>query len=185
MPVQQGNFFVDQATVTKNKSTVRLLGSFTDCEWKLDDIACLVFGGGVQLLMPRDTDLNGLALIVDTKRLLLSELPYLQDDGYILFDISDMIPKCEPTEIIVYSHQKEKQLVNEYIVVFPNLNIGFSRSAYYGKDEKKLKISVDEVSKDLYWENSDNEVIYPFNEGCLVIKIPYIRWRIDDKPLWL
>ena len=174
-------FFVDKATATSNKSTVSLFGSLSDCEWRFDDIGCSVFGGKVRLIVPNDTALNGLVLSVDAKRSLLSDLTYRQEDGYKLFDISDFVPKCEPTEVVVYSHQKEVQLIGVYIVVFPNLNIVLSKSAYYGKDEKKLTIFVDDDSRDLYWANSDNEVVYPFNEGQLVVKIPYIRWRIDDK----
>lgn len=172
-------FFVDKLTSIKNK--VSLLGSLIDCEWMLDDIACSIFGGKVKLIVPNDTPLNGLSLSVDTKSILLSEMAYHQEDEYKLFDLNDLVPKCEPTEIAVYSFHKEKRLIGERIVAFPNLNIELSKAAYYGKDEKKLTITVGDEHEDLHWKNSDSEVIYPFNEGQLVVKIPYTRWRIDDK----
>jgi hypothetical protein len=172
-------FFVDKLTPTKNE--VRLFGSLPDCEWRVDDIGYRIFGGQVMLIVPDDTALNGLSLSVDAKRVLLSELTRRQEDEYQLFDISGFVPKCKPTEVEVFSHQKERRFIGEHIAVFPNLNIGFSKPAYYGKDERKLTITVEDESKDLSWENSDNEVVYPFNEGQLVVKIPYIRWRIDDK----
>ena len=172
-------FFLDKASVVGNKDAVCLLGNLSDCEWQRGDISCAVFCGQVKLLIPDEISVNGLELVVGTKRFLLSELA-IRREGHQFFDITDYIPKLKPSDVSVYSHLKEKQLLCENIVVFPNLSIVFGKEAFYGSDEKKLTISVDDERKNLRWDNIQNEVIYPLNDGNLIIRIPYTRWRIDD-----
>ena len=176
--------FVSRTHTTDNKGEICLLGSLPDCEWRFDDMSYLVFSEQIRILLPDGASMNGLELAVDAKRTLLSDMKGWQQDGYRLFDITDYIPKLEPTAVSVFSHIKNKQLLSSNVVAFPSLRVVFSKAVFYGNDEKKLTISVDDDSKVLTWDNAQNEVVYPLNDGELIIKIPYTRWRVDDKE-WL
>lgn len=174
-------FFVEKLSVNRNQNTVNLIGNLPNCKWYVGDIGCMVFSGSVRLLVPKDTPINGMDLTIDTKRYLLSELPSIQENDYMLFDIGNFIPICEPTELEIYSHIKEKLILHNYIVVFPKLDLIFAREVFYGKDEKKLTISFDNDIKVLSWDITQSQVIHPFNDGDLIINIPYLRWRLDGK----
>ncbi|MDR3292734.1 MAG: hypothetical protein LBT20_01360 [Clostridiales bacterium] len=179
--VVQRVFFVDKTGMESNKDAVCLIGELFDCEWRLGDIGCAVFSEQVSLLLTDEIAVNGLVLTVDTKRILLSNITSRQEDGYLFFDITDYISKSEPSEVSVYSHLKGKPLMCKNIVVFPTLSIALSKAAFYENGEKKLTISVNGESRVFSWDNTQTEVVYPLNDGDLIIKVPYTRWRVDDK----
>jgi hypothetical protein len=174
-------FFTDKANAAGNNNAVYLLGNIPGCEWRSGDISHIVFGGQVCLLISNEIAVNGMTIVINAERILVSELVSRQEENYRVFNINDYIPKYKPLEISVYSHLKEKQIINENIIIFPNLNVVFAKVVFYGNDDKKLTISIDDKREILSWDNTQNEVVYPLNDGNLIIKIPYTRWRINCK----
>jgi hypothetical protein len=172
-------FFVDK-TKTENLGTnACLIGSIADAEWILDNISCAVYKNAVELMIPKNSNLKALELRIDNKHYKLQELSYEQiESNCYQFGLKSLglIFECYPTEISVYSYEKEKTIFTETIIVLPNLDIQFNSPFYYGDIERKVTVN----SKELSWNNQDNEVICPFNDGILVIKVPYLRWRINN-----
>ncbi|MCL2325044.1 MAG: hypothetical protein FWC40_00865 [Proteobacteria bacterium] len=174
--------FVDK-TFTANKNGVAfLLESLPNCEWRFADTGCSVYSGMVRLLLPSDAALNGLKLNIDNKPHLVSTLKPVQEDDYLVFDITDRIPTFEPVILSLYSHRDEKVLFKERIAFFPNLRVKLAKSVFYGDDEKILEISDNGINTVLHWDNTQNEIVCPLRDGELIVSIPYIKWRIDDKP---
>ena len=91
-----------------------------------------------------------------------------------------MILENYPTEINLYSYEKESIILSETIIVLPNLKIQFNHPFYYGELERKLTVYNVDEALELTWSNQDNEIRCPINDGMLLIKIPYLRWRINN-----
>jgi hypothetical protein len=62
----------------------------------------------------------------------------------------------------------------------PNLKIQFNHPFYYGDIERKLTVYNGDEDIVLTWSKQDNEIKCPINDGMLVIKIAYLRWRINN-----
>ena len=45
---------------------------------------------------------------------------------------------------------------------------------------KCLIIKNSENITELTWNNQDNEIKYPLNDGMLIINISYLRWKINN-----
>jgi len=178
---EQRVYFIDKTSVENNKHNINLIGEISSCVWVCENKRYSVFNNHVVILIPNYIQIKGLELNVGSKKVLLSELETMNEENYHLFNVTKLIPENEPLNISIYSHLKEKQLLEKSIVIFHALNIKFSKFFYYGNDEKKLTISFGDKNEDLNWNNRQDELIHIFLNGELVIKIPYIKWRINNK----
>lgn len=174
-------FFLDKEKAARLGKNVCLVGNLTDVEWLLDDISCVVYGNSVKLMVPENQNLKALELRIDRKPYKLQNLKYEQFENncyqYGLKALG-LISEKEPIEISLYSYEIDATVLTETIIVLPNLEIHFNRSFYYGDIERKVTITTANESKELSWTNQANEIRCPLNEGELLIKIPYFRWRI-------
>ncbi|GHT54974.1 hypothetical protein AGMMS49982_20410 [Bacteroidia bacterium] len=172
--------FVDKANVAKSSNTVCLLGNFPDIEWWLDDIHCFVYKDSVKLIVPDDTNLKALELKIDTKTYKLEHLNYerWENNAYMfgLLKLGLLKPN-EPIELSLYSYEKEAIVLTETLIVLPNLEIKFNKSVFYGDTERKITVNNNEQT----WSNQDNEIKCELSDGNLLVKIPYLKWRIADK----
>lgn len=173
-------FFVDERRIGK---TVCLIGGELNVEWFFDDISCIVYSSGVKLLIPEDANLKALELRIDKKAYKLHELNFerIESDCYQFgLKAIGLILENNPTEINLYSYEKEKTILSETIIILPNLEIQFNHPFYYGDLERKLTVYSDDEAIELTWSNQDNEIRCPINDGMLLIKIAYLRWRINN-----
>jgi len=177
-------FFVDKEKAARLGENACFVGSLAEVEWLLDDISCAVYGNSVKLMVPENLNLKALELRIDRKPYKLQNLKYEQLENncyqYGLIALG-LISENEPIEISLYSYEREATLLTETIIVLPDLDIQLNKSFYYGDIERKATIITHNVSKEISWTNQDNEIKCPLNEGVLLIKIPYFRWRIDDR----
>lgn len=176
-------FFVDKRKTEILGKNTCLIGSLLDVEWFFDDISCIVYSSGVKLLVPENANLKSLELRIDKKAHKLQELIFERiESGCYQFGLKSigLIPENCPTEIILYSYEKETTILSETIIVLPNLEIQFNHPFYYGDIERKLTVYNGDEAIELTWSNQDNEIKCPFNDGMLLIKIAYLRWRINN-----
>lgn len=160
-----------------------LIGSLSDAEWHNDKISCVVYTNSVKLLIPENSNLKALELRIDKKAYKLNELNFERiESGCYQFGLKaiGLILENHPTEINLYSYEKESIILRETIIVLPNLEIKFNHPFYYGDLERKLIVKNVNEALELTWSNQDNEIRCPINDGMLLIKIPYLRWRIND-----
>ena len=176
--------FVDKAKVAKSSNTFCLLGNLPDIEWILDDIHCFVYKDSVKLIVPENTNLKALKLKIDTKTYKLDTLDYVRlENNACMFGLLKLglLKPNEPIELSLYSYEKEMTVLTETLIVLPNLEIKFSSSVFYGDIERKITVSDSKSSNYFSWSNQDNEIICPLSDGNLLVKIPYLKWRITDK----
>jgi hypothetical protein len=176
-------FFVDQLKASSLGKTACLIGNLSDIKWILDDMSCTIYNNSVNLMIPKSANLKALELRIDKKPYKLHDLHYERPErNYYQFKLNplELISESYPTEISLYSYEEEKIILTETLIVFPNLNIQFNHPFYYGNIERKSIISNGNEKQELTWSNHDNEITCPFNEGVLVVKIPYFRWRINN-----
>lgn len=176
-------FFVDKTKTASLGTNACLIGSIADVEWILDDISCCVYKNAVKLMIPENFNLKALELRIDNKHYKLQELNYEQIElNCYQFGLKalGLLSDRYPTEISLYSYEKEAILLRETIIVLPNLDIEFNNSFYYGDLERKITVKSDKEPVELSWGNQENEIICPFNDGFLVIKVPYLKWRINN-----
>lgn len=173
-------FFEDERRIGK---TVCLIGGELNVEWFFGDISCIVYSSGVKLLIPEAANRKALELRIDKKAYKLHELNFerIESDCYQFgLKAIGLILENNPTEINLYSYEKEKTILSETIIVLPNLEIQFNHPFYYGDLERKLTVYNGDEAIELTWSNQDNEIRCPFNDGMLLIKIAYLKWRINN-----
>ena len=176
-------FFIDKTKTASIGKTACLIGGELNIEWFLDDISCIVYTSGVKLLVPENANLKALELRIDKKAHKLHELTFERiESGCYQFGLKalGLILENYPTEINLYSYEKESMILSETIIVLPNLEIQFNHPFYYGDLERKLIVKNGDEALELTWSNQDKEIRCPINDGMLLIKIPYLRWRIND-----
>ena len=177
-------FFVNKEMMEKLGKNVCLVGNLTDVEWLLDDISCVVYDNSVKLMVPENLNLKALEVRIDMKSYKLYNLKYEQVENNCYefgLKVLGLITENEPIEISLYSYERELTLLTENIILLPNLDIQFNKSFYYGNIERKVTITSENESKELSWTNQDKEIKCPLYEGILLIKIPYLRWRINER----
>lgn len=176
-------FFVNKEKVARLGKEACLIGNITDIEWLLDEFSCVVHENSVKLMIPETLNLKALELRIDRQSYKLHNLKYEQFNNncyqYGLKELG-LITEDEPIEIAIYSYERETIILRETIIVLPSLDIQFNRSFYYGDTERKVTITSANENKELSWTNQDNEIRYTLNKGLLLIKIPYLRWRINN-----
>ena len=176
-------FFVDKTKTVNLGANACLIGSVADVEWVLDDISCVVYKNAVKLMIPESSNLKALELRINNKHYKLQDLNYERIEwNCYQFGLKTLglISECYPTEVSLYSYEKEKILLTEMIIVLPNLDIQFNNPFYYGDIERKVSIKNNDETIELSWNNQDNEIVCPLNDGVLVIKVPYLKWRINN-----
>lgn len=176
-------FFVDKTKTACMGKTPCLIGGVQNAEWFLDDISCIVYSSGVKLMVPQSVNLKALELRIDKKAYKLHELNFERiESGCYQFGLKaiGLIPENHPTEIILYSYEKESTILSETIIVLPKLEMHFNHPFYYGDMERKLTVFTGDEAIELTWSNQDNEIRCPLNNGMLLIKIAYLRWRINS-----
>ena len=175
-------FFVNKEKEARLGINACLIGDFADVEWLFDDISYAVYISSVKLIIPKNYNLKALEIRIDSKSYKLSKLKYEQlGDNYYQFGIKSLglIFASEPYEISLFSFESEKILFTENLIVLPDLDIQFNKPFYYGDIERKVTVTTEKGSKKLSWTNHEKEIKYPYNDGILLIKIPYLRWRIN------
>ena len=176
-------FFVDKTKTASLGKNACLIGCLLDVEWFFDDISCVVYTNTVKLMIPENANLKSLELRIDKKAHKLQEFNYERiESGCYQFELKsiELIPESYPTEISLYSYEKETTILTETIIVLPNLNIQFNHPFYYGDIERKLTINNGDEGQELTWSNQDNEIKCSLNDGVLLIKVAYLRWRINE-----
>jgi hypothetical protein len=176
-------FFVDKTKTSSLGKNACLIGSVADVEWILDDISCIVYKNAVKLMIPENYNLKALELKIDNKRYKLQELNYerIELNCYQFgLKVLGLISEYYPTEISLYSYEKEKELLIETIIVLPELDLKFNNPFYYGNIERKITINSNNEIMELSWNKQDDEIICPINDGILVVKVPCLKWRINN-----
>lgn len=176
-------FFVDKIKTETIGKTACLIGGELNVEWFYDDISCIVYSSGVKLLIPEDANLKALELRIDKEAYKLHELNFERiESGCYQFGLKaiGLILENRSTEINLYSYEKESIILSETIIVLPKLEIQFNYPFYYSDLERKLTVKNGDEALELTWSKQDNEIRCPINDGMLLIKIAYLRWRIND-----
>ncbi len=176
-------FFVDKTKTASIGKTACLIGGEHNVEWFFGDVSCIVYSSGVKLLVPENANLKALEIRVDKKAYKITELDYERiESGCYQFGLKllGLIPENHPTEINLYSYEKESTILSETIIVLPNIEIHFNHPFYFGDLERKLTISNGDETIELTWNNQEDEIKCPINGGMLLIKIAYLKWRLNN-----
>lgn len=177
-------FFVNRERVDCLGKNACFIGNLENVEWLFDNITCVVYANIVKLMIPEIVNLRALELRIDRQSYKLQNLKCEQlENNCYQFELIGLglISLNEPIEISLYSFEKEATLLNETLIVLPNLNIEFNKPYYYGNIDRIVTITTARENKELSWTNQDNEIRFPLNDGILLIKIPYFRWRLGDR----
>lgn len=177
-------YFVDKNKRTSLGNEPCLIGDIPNLDWHSDNVSYVVYSSGVKLLIPENANLRALELKVNEKIYKLHQLSYEGiESSCFQYGLrkEKLIDDNHPTKISLYSYEEEKEVLNEKIIVFPNLSIEFNSPYYYDNMDRELKISDGEKDSKLTWSNQDNEISYPLNKGILLIQIPYLKWRINEQ----
>ena len=180
-------YFVNKEKAARLGNTICLIGNLKDVEWLFDEYTCVVYGNSVKLMIPESLNLKSLELKIDRKIYKLENLKFEQTaNNCYQFGLKalGLIIQDEPTQISVFSYEKDSILLSETIISLPNLDVKFNHSAYYGDIEQRITITDEKYNYETTWTNQDSELRCLHKDGILLIKIPYFRWQINNNG-WL
>lgn len=176
-------FFVNNDRSSNWGETASLIGDFVNVEWVLNDTHYLVYKNAIKLMIPESWNLKALELRIDEKQYKLQELNYERIElGCYQYGLKvlNLISESYPVNISLYSYEKEHILLEKKIILLPNLGVHFNAPFYYGDIERKVIIEYNNQVIEHTWCEGESEIIYPICNGSLVIKVPYLKWRIND-----
>lgn len=130
-------------------------------------------------MIPESFNLRALELRAYNKCHKLHELNYEHIElNCYQFELKALgiLSECDPAKISLYSYEEEKTILSEILIVLPHLEMKFSSPFYYGDIERKITIN----SEDKTWNSQANEIMCPYNDGVLAMKVPYLKWRINN-----
>ena len=79
--------------------------------------------------------------------------------------------------------EKEATFKLKKLLCYPILIYKFNK-VYSIMETFERKVNYNQLAmkaKELSWTNQDNEIKCPLDDGVLLIKIPYFRWRINGR----
>lgn len=177
-------FFINKEKSSNLAENISLIGNIADVEWIFNNTHYTIYKNAIKLMIPESWNLKVLELRIVNKSYRLQDLDYeqIELDCYEYgLKALNLIPESSPTRMSLYSYEKEKILFEEKLILLPNLDIHFNAPFYYGDIERKVDIKNNDQIKELTWDKDQNEIIYPIHSGILLIKVPFLRWRINDK----
>ncbi|MDR2828115.1 MAG: hypothetical protein LBV51_01695, partial [Acholeplasmatales bacterium] len=174
-------YFFEHSSPT-NRNNPNFLGGLENAEWRYnDDINCEIFSDLVILQIPETTNPKEIELNVDNNKIFLAKLiAQTTENGFMSFDISKLFSTDKPCKFSIFSYIKNDIILTKNIVVFHNFSLKFNNNYYYGDCLHNLIIGGDEYKKEITWTNDENQIVTQYKEGELIIKIPYICWKITD-----
>lgn len=172
--------FINDIESTTGPNKIRLACNSNKCRWVYEQQEYNVFPNKVSLIIPTNISVNSLQLSVGETKRLLSDMSAIRNGSYYLYEITDLVDLYRPTKIILYSYLKEKEVLNEDIILIKYLRISFSESVYYDNYEKSVRISIGSKYKDITWNLGDEYAICSVCHGRLLVDIPLLKWRIDN-----
>jgi hypothetical protein len=176
-------FFVDGVKTATIGRKACLVGEIADTEWVLDDIYCSVYKNAVKLMVPENSNLKALELRIDNHHYKLDQLDYEQKElGCYQFGLKNLglVSESYPTQIALYSYGEDRLFFEETLIILPNLEVRFNQPFYFGADERRVIVENGYESHEISLGGQDSEVVCSINDGSLVVKIPRLRWRIND-----
>lgn len=176
--------FIEKSQMANSSDSICLLGAYDGISWiSSKEKHFQIFKESIKLLVPNKINLRGLEIRTCQLRIKFSELEHqVLNDNTKVIDLlqANIVNVSEPTDISIYSFEKENIILEASILLLSELKIKFNKSFYYDDVEKKVTISNGNDSQSISWENSDKEILIPFNQGSLMIKIPYLQWKIGN-----
>lgn len=160
-----------------------LIGGKHDVKWR-NSIGndYMIFPSKIKLMIDGSFNLNSLELRIDGERCNLSFLSYNsiveKNRNYYLFEL-DLIRENKPTKIEIYSYQKNKILLDEFVMVLNDMAYRFEKKIYYGGMTIKLWVSFKGTAIIYKFDNVSQNLPVPFMKGNLLFSVPCFQWRIN------
>jgi hypothetical protein len=173
--------FIDSKKNRANQD-VEVIGALAYVEWIYTDKYYQVFTSNVQLLINNETSLNGLVLHIDSQRIVISDLSdyHLDDDSkFRILDLSQYISKEKPVHLSIYSYLYKKEMLSIDFILFRNLKIQFGDPICYLGKKNFIEIDYDSAKIKTAFGIEKDELKVDFQNGILVISVPWMKWRID------
>jgi len=112
----------------------------------------------------------------------LQDFSSAQDGDIILYNISELLSVGEPQTIVIFKYSNDKIVCRADIVKFNNVEIIFDREYYYDKDRTgTVRFLTQKFDVTTSFDIDQPEVSLSVADGEVVLQIPTIRWRIDDR----
>lgn len=181
----QKTFFIDRSDIAIGKTdSFFLVGGRDDIFWQSpkNDIS-KVFMSKVQLLVPGSVNINSLEIRFDDKKYILSRLEcHNMEEQVKIYNLSDIgiLNEETLTRIELFSHKKGKTIFCESVFLLKQLTIRFDKICYFDNMSIKLTIAGSNQSKVFRWKQISTDVVVPYNDGQLSIRVPCLQWRINN-----
>lgn len=174
--------FLDYDQTLTQSGVACLAGTIKDATIRKEEKDYSICTEILKLIIPSKFDLKALELRIDGCRYKLNDLPndILEDDSHMFSLVKLGIVKCPGYKHVeVYSFDSSSFLIDEQVAFLPDFQVQFNRDIYYGDMERNLEVTCFDSVNLFSWGIDDTEISCPINDGELIVKPPYLRWRIN------
>lgn len=97
------------------------------------------------------------------------------------YNISELLSVCEPQKITVFKYSTNKIVCNVNMVKFNNIQISFDKDFYYDNQSLgEVRFLTEKFDVKTTFDINNQDIYLPIQNGEIVLKVPLIKWRIDD-----
>lgn len=178
-------FFIDKTNDTaRGVNNIILIGNKNDAVWRSPSGESFkVFSSNINLLVSKTFNPHSLEIRCDGNRQNLSRVGFeVLNDGSKIYNLlkTGIVINGKPSQIEVYSYEKQKALLVESVYVLQGLKIQYNKQLYYGDMFVKTIVSCGDQDNTIEWINISKEMTMPYAEGILSFFVPRLEWRINN-----
>ena len=152
-----------------------------DLIFRLNDEEYKIIDGELYVDFDNTLDLKDYGVKYNEISLKLEEFDFILYNNKKRIMISKLLNIGEPQHICIfrYSDNKIKCFIN--LIKLQNLYIQFDKQIYYGNNERgKVLFIFNEINFEKTFFINGEEVIIPYINGEFFLKIPLLKWKIDN-----
>lgn len=153
-----------------------------------------VYNGDLNLAIFSDQLVSDLGVNLDNVTFGLRDFNRRVEGDVSYYNITEIIEEKTPYNVTIFKFSDNNIVYSNNIIKFIDLSVSFDRPFYYDKQcIGEITINSHNYAKKEAFSISNDDVSIKCGDGKLQIKIPIIKWRINDgqwnntcsdKPIW-
>ena len=141
-----------------------------------------VIDGELMIATSATSDLTDYGVRYEDSIWKLQEFSSKASEDILLYNISELLSVGEPQNITVFKYSTEKIVCRADIVKFNDISISFDKPYYYDKDRTgTVHFITKKYDVKTSFDIDQSELSLSVADGEIILEMPIIRWRIDDR----
>lgn len=140
-----------------------------------------VIDGELKIAAKREIDLVDYGVRYEGGNFKLTDFSCKEVGEIAYYSISELLSVCEPQKITIFKYSNNKIICNVNIVKFNDIRIFFDKEYYYdAQSVGEVRFLTEKFDVKTTFDAKSGEIFLPLQNGEIVLKVPIVKWRIDD-----